>query len=70
VDALGFEHLKEMYKENPNFNKAYEACENPLTRYRIQWMEYLIQEGLLFKGNQLCIPKCSMRENLIKDKNS
>jgi hypothetical protein len=28
----------------------------------------MIQEGLLFKGNQLCIPKCSMRENLLKEK--
>jgi hypothetical protein len=41
VEALGFEHLKEMYKEDPNFNKAYEAYENPLMRDRIQWMEYL-----------------------------
>jgi hypothetical protein len=30
----------------------------------------MIQEGLLFKGNQLCIPKCSMRDNLLKEKNS
>jgi hypothetical protein len=31
---------------------------------------YLIQDGLLFKGCQLCIPKCSMRENLLKEKHS
>ena len=31
---------------------------------------YMIQEGLLFKGNQLCIPNCSMRENLLKEKHS
>jgi hypothetical protein len=30
----------------------------------------MIQEGLLFKGNQFCIPKCSMRENLLKEKHS
>jgi hypothetical protein len=24
----------------------------------------------MFKGNQLCIPKCSMRENLLKEKHS
>jgi hypothetical protein len=30
----------------------------------------MIHDGLLFKGNQLCIPKCSMRENLLKEKHS
>jgi hypothetical protein len=30
----------------------------------------MIQEGLLFKGNQLCIPKFSMRDNLLKEKHS
>jgi hypothetical protein len=33
-------------------------------------MEYLIHYGLLFKGRKLCIPKCSMRDNLLKEKHS
>lgn len=33
-------------------------------------MEYLIQYGMFFKGNQLCIPRSSMRLNLIKEKHS
>jgi hypothetical protein len=70
VETLGFEHLKEMYQEDPDFKEAYEACENPLLRDINQWMEYLIQGGLLFKGSQLCIPKCSMRDNLLKEKHS
>jgi len=30
----------------------------------------MIQEGLLFKRNKLCIPKCSMSENLLKEKHN
>jgi hypothetical protein len=43
---------------------------NHVLRDRSQWTEYMIQEGLLFNGNQLCIPKCSMRDNLLKEKHS
>jgi hypothetical protein len=70
VKNLGFEHLKEMYHDDLDFKEAYEACENPILRDRSQWDEYLIQDGLLFKGCQLCIPKCSMREDLLKEKHS
>jgi ribonuclease HI len=70
VSTLGFEHLKEMYREDPDFKATYEACENPVMGDRSPWMEYMIQEGLLFKGSQLCIPKCSMRDNLLKEKHS
>jgi hypothetical protein len=70
VKTLGFEHLKDMHCDDPYFKEAYEACENPVLRDKTQWTEYLIQEGLLFKRNQLCIPKCSMRDNLLKEKNS
>ena len=37
-------------------------------RYNTDFSEFLIQDGLLFKGHQLCIPKCSMRDNIIKEK--
>jgi hypothetical protein len=50
VKTLGFEHLKEMYCDDPDFKEAYEACENIVLRDRSQWTEYLIQYALLFKG--------------------
>jgi hypothetical protein len=49
---------------------VYEAAENPVLRDRSPWIDYMIQEGLLFRGNQLCIPNCSMRENLLKEKHN
>ena len=70
VKTLGFEHLKEMYHEDPDFKEAYEAYGNPLLRDKNSWEEYLIQDGLLFKGSQFCIPRCSMRDNLVKEKHS
>jgi hypothetical protein len=42
VKTLGFEHLKEMYKEDVDFKEAYEACKNPLLGDIIPWIEYLI----------------------------
>jgi hypothetical protein len=62
VNTLGFEHLEEMYSDYLDFKEAYEACVNPVLRDMSQWTGYMIQEGFLFKGNQLCIPKCSMRD--------
>jgi hypothetical protein len=70
VKTLGFEHLKDMYCDDSNFKEAYEEFSNHVLRDKSQWTEYMIQEGLLFKGNQLCIPKCSMRDNLLKEKHS
>jgi hypothetical protein len=70
VKDLGFENLKEMYQEDPDFKEAYEAYENPLLRDNNLWVEYLIRDGLLFKGSQLCIPRCLMRDNLLKEKHS
>ena len=37
-------------------------------RYHTDFSEYILQEGLLFKGGQLCVPKGSIRENIIKEK--
>jgi hypothetical protein len=70
VKTLGFDNLKEIYRDDPDFKEAYEASKNPILRDRSQWTEYMIQDGLLFWGNQLCIPIFSKRENLLKEKHN
>jgi hypothetical protein len=61
VKMLGFDDLKDMYRDDLDFKEAYEVVENPVLRHRSPWIEYMIQQGLLFRGNQLCILKFSMR---------
>jgi hypothetical protein len=68
VRMLGFDDLRDMYTDDSNFKEAYEVAKNPFLRDRSPWTDYMIQDGLLFRGNQLCIPNCSMRENLLKEK--
>jgi hypothetical protein len=70
VKTLGFEHLKDMYRDDTDFKEACEACTSPVLRDRSQWTVYMVQEGLLFRGNQLCIPRFSMRDNLLKEKHN
>jgi hypothetical protein len=70
IKTLGFDDLRDMYVDDPDFKEAYEVAENLVLRYSNKWAEYMIQEGFLFKGNQLCILNCSMRENLLKEKHS
>jgi hypothetical protein len=67
---LGFENLRDMYAGDADIREAYEAAENLVLRDRSPWIDYMIQGGLLFRGNQLCIPNFSMRENLVKEKHS
>jgi hypothetical protein len=42
VKTLGFDNLKEMYTDDPDFKEAYEAAENSILRDRSQWTEYMI----------------------------
>jgi ribonuclease HI len=70
VNTLGFDGLKDMYKEDVDFRDAYVAYENTVSNNRIQWLNYMIQQGFLLKDSKLCIARCSMRENLIKEKHS
>ena len=42
VKTLGFDSLKEMYRDSSDFKDAYEACENVVLRDINQWIEYLV----------------------------
>ena len=70
VSILGIDDLKKMYKEDTNFKDAYKDFLNSFGRNRISWMEYMIQEGILLKGSNLCILGSSMREKIVKEMHS
>jgi len=69
VNVLGLEHIKDMYPEDAYFKEAFEACQNTVLRDRSHWLGFILQ-GLVFKRNKLCIPKFSMRDNLLQEKHS
>lgn len=68
IDVLGFNDLKNFYETNLDFvepwkdYKGYMVCDKQT--------DYFIQEDMLFKGIQLCIPRGSIRENIMKEKHS
>ena len=70
IQVSGFEHLRDLYETDLDFQEAYRACKNPVEMERKPWMEYTLQYGLLFKNSKLCIPNCSMRANLIQEKHN
>ena len=62
VDArvLGFEHLKELYVDDVDFGESFK---NPNDMF-------VVQEGILFMGNKLCILKSGVREFILREVHS
>jgi len=56
VGIVGFKEMVDMYKDDAKFKDIYAVVQNPAIHNRSQWLDYLIQGGLLFKDNNLCIP--------------
>ena len=71
IEVLGFDDMRDSYGLDLDFSKPQRKCKEPIQdQLTTKWGEYFIQEGMLFKGIQLCIPKGPMRTNLIKEKHS
>lgn len=62
--VTGFEELKNQYKTDPYFSKIIAELEGPA---RLETLPYRLHEGYLFKGNQLCIPEGSLREQIVRE---
>ena len=58
LESVGISALQNMYADDNDFKDIYQACTNLDDRYNHEYSDFLIQGGLLFKGGQLCIPKC------------
>lgn len=65
LDLKAFSHLKDLYDTDEDFSTIWNHCilNNKMDGYHIV-------DGYLFKGNQLCIPRTSLREYIIQDLHS
>lgn len=67
VEVVSLESMKELYEKDVDYGEAWRACKEPWSVDRTIFLNYHIQEGLLFKNQQLCIPQGLVRLNLIKE---
>ena len=51
VEVVRFDELKNLYPKDPDFIEAWKACKEPITLDRTKWLDYMIQDGMLFKGS-------------------
>ncbi|XP_059458391.1 uncharacterized protein LOC132187986 [Corylus avellana] len=60
AEVTGFKYLKELYEEDEDFGETWKHGKAGQPIFEIH-----IQEGYLFRGNRLCIPRSSLREQII-----
>jgi hypothetical protein len=53
--VFGVESIKELYAMDVDFKDAYENC-----REERMWNKYVLQDGLLYHANKLCVPASSV----------
>lgn len=60
-EVLGFETFRELLLTDPYFSEIMRAVQSG------EKSEFLLHQGFLFKGTQLCIPECSLRAKIIRE---
>ncbi|KAH9734747.1 Endonuclease [Citrus sinensis] len=58
---LGFEYIKELYVNDPDFANVFNACE------KVAFGKFYRHDGFLFRENKLCVPHSSLRELVVHE---
>ncbi|RDX76792.1 hypothetical protein CR513_43175, partial [Mucuna pruriens] len=58
---FGLDCIKELYEKNIDFGKSFSMC------IHLDFGDFYRHNGFLFKANRLCVPKCSIRELLVRE---
>ena len=61
TNLLGFEHIKDLYVNDPDFANVYGACETS------GFEKFYRHKGFLFRENRLCMPMSSLRELVVRE---
>jgi hypothetical protein len=59
---FGLESIKELYATDVDFKYAFENCRDGRT-----WNKYMLQDGLLYRANKLCVPASFVRLLLLQE---
>ena len=58
---LGFDHIKEIYKDDLSFSHIFQECSNDGHK------DFFIHDGFFFKRKRLCISQGSLRQSLVRE---
>lgn len=61
VKVVGFDLFPEMYIDDAGCGKIWADAQDGLHS------DYMIRDGFLFRGSQLCIPNCSLWDRIIME---
>ena len=61
IEVPGFDSFRDLLDTDPYFSVVSQDVQAG------KRTEFMLQEGFLFRGNQLCIPDCSLRLQIIKE---
>ena len=64
TQVVGFEEMKDQYQTDPYFSQVLENLKELSSSRKFP---YILHDGYLFKGNQLCIPAGSLRDQIIRE---
>ncbi|KAD4384563.1 hypothetical protein E3N88_24731 [Mikania micrantha] len=59
VKVEGFKVFCNLYPDDPDFAAIWTNCQQSFSP------DYSIQDGFLFRGSRLCVPKCSLRDSIV-----
>lgn len=68
--SVGLDNFKDMYSTDEEFSKPYKVFINFHNHFHHEFSYFTLQEGILFKGSDLCVPRDLIGENLIQEKHN
>ena len=55
LESMGINAINDMYEGDEDFSKAFQVCKEMIGSYHSDFVYFILHEGFLFKGIQLCV---------------